>query len=231
MKATQIEVPDYIVTALESACRPATDRQRDAKRKPGPLLAFFDIAPGQAVGELMAGLCYVTSIVAEVVGQNGVMYSTNSEVLVERFKGSPVGKRIKKYGLINVREVISEPDDPQLPSGELDAVLSFMIYHDMVWSGADRPAMNTAVFNSLKPGGIYAVMDHHAPAGAGTSIVQTKHRIEKQVVVNEILAAGFELEDETDLLENPQDLMDIMVHEKGVRDCTSRFVLKFRKPG
>jgi predicted methyltransferase len=73
-------------------------------------------------------------------------------------------------------------------------------------------------------------MDHHAPTGAGTSIVQDKHRIEKQLVVDEILAAGFKLEDETDLLENPEDSMDTMVHEKGVRDRTSRFVLKFKKP-
>ena len=55
--------------------------------------------------------------------------------------------------------------------------------------------------------------------------------IEKDVVVDEVQAAGFELEDETDLLENPDDALDTMVHEKSVKDRTHRFVLKFRKPG
>ena len=162
------------------------------------------------------------------MGDAGTVYATNSQQLVDRFKGSPVRKLIDRHDLANVVELISEPDDPGLPEGELDTVFSFMIYHDMVWVGADREAMNAAVFRALKPGGIYAVMDHHAPDGAGISVVQTTHRIEKDVVVDEVRAAGFELEDESDLLEHPEDSMDAMVHEKSIRDRTHRFVLKFR---
>jgi len=229
--ARKIQTPDYIRAALSSGRRRASDRKRDDARKPGELLAFYQIGPGQKVAELMAGTCYITSIVAEIVGDTGAVYATNSQQLIDRFKGSPARKLIDQFDLSNVVEVISEPDEPGLPTGELDAVLSFMIYHDMVWLGADRPAMNAAVFRSLKPGGIYAVMDHHAPAGAGITVVQDTHRIEKDVVVDEVQAAGFELEDETDLLENPDDALDTMVHEKSVKDRTHRFVLKFRKPG
>ena len=97
----------------------------------------------------------MTSILAEIVGDTGVVYATNSQQLIDRFKGSPVRKLIDRFDLANLLEVISEPDDPGLPAGELDAVFSFMIYHDMVWLGADRAAMNAAVFRSLKPGGGY----------------------------------------------------------------------------
>jgi predicted methyltransferase len=230
MPTTTIQIPDHIRAALESDRRSNSDKKRDANRKPGELLAFYNIEPGQKVAELMAGSCYVASLLAEIVGDAGTVYATNSQQLVDRFKGSPVRKLIDRHDLANVVELISEPDDPGLPEGELDTVFSFMIYHDMVWVGADREAMNAAVFRALKPGGIYAVMDHHAPDGAGISVVQTTHRIEKDVVVDEVRAAGFELEDESDLLEHPEDSMDAMVHEKSIRDRTHRFVLKFRKP-
>lgn len=230
MTTSQIKIPDYIDAAINSNQRKSSDKKRDDNRKPGELLAFYNIKPGQKVAELMAGSCYVTCIVAEIVGDEGAVYATNSQQLVDRFKGSPVRKLIDRFDLSNVVEVISEPDDPGLPAGELDAVLSFMIYHDMVWLGTDRPAMNAAIFQALRPGGLYAVMDHHAPEGAGISVVQDTHRIEKGVVVDEIRAAGFELEDGTDILENPADPLDAMVHDKSIRDRTHRFVLKFRKP-
>ncbi len=230
MPTTTIQIPDHIRTALESDRRSNSDKKRDANRKPGELLAFYNVEPGQKVAELMTGSCYVAFLLAEIVGDAGSVYATNSQQLVDRFKGSPVRKMIDRHDFANVIELISEPDDPGLPEGELDTVFSFMIYHDMVWVGADREAMNAAVFRALKPGGIYAVMDHHAPDGAGISVVQTTHRIEKDVVIDEVCAAGFELEGESDLLEHPEDSMEAMVHEKSIRDRTHRFVLKFRKP-
>lgn len=230
MPTTTIQIPNHIRTALESDRRSNSDKKRDANRKPGELLAFYNVEPGQKVAELMTGSCYVAFLLAEIVGDSGSVYATNSQQLVDRFKGSPVRKMIDRHDFANVIELISEPDDPGLPEGELDTVFSFMIYHDMVWVGADREAMNAAVFRALKPGGIYAVMDHHAPDGAGISVVQTTHRIEKDVVVDEVCAAGFELEGESDLLEHPEDSMEAMVHEKSIRDRTHRFVLKFRKP-
>ena len=60
--------------------------------------------------------------------------------------------------------------------------------------------------------------------------MQDTHRIQKGVVVDEVRVAGFELEDETSLLENPDDSLETMVHEKSIRDRTHRFVLKFQKP-
>ena len=90
--------------------------------------------------------------------------------------------------------------------------------------------MNRSVFNALKPGGIYGVVDHHAPEGSGIDFVQTTHRIEKSVVIEEVTAAGFELEAESDILENAGDTLEQMVHEKTIRDRTHRFVLRFIKP-
>ena len=73
-------------------------------------------------------------------------------------------------------------------------------------------------------------MDHHAPAGAGISVGQDTHRIEKNVVVDEVRAAGFEMADGTGILANPGDTLETMVHEKSIRDRTHQFAVKFRKP-
>ena len=54
--------------------------------------------------------------------------------------------------------------------------------------------------------------------------------LKKDFVVDEVLKAGFDLENESDLLENPDDNLTDMVFEKHIRDRTSRFLLRFKKP-
>ena len=48
-------------------------------------------------------------------------------------------------------------------------------------------------------------------------------------MIEEVSRAGFYFDDDSDLLENPDDPMDQMVFEKGIRDQTSRFMLIFKK--
>ena len=59
-----------------------------------------------------------------------------------------------------------EFDDPFPPEArDLDAVYIVLFYHDTVWMGADRDRMNRAVFNALRPGGFYFIIDHAARCG------------------------------------------------------------------
>ena len=231
MKAAEITIPDEIRRALLSSRRTDEDRQRDEPRHIADLLAFAGIRPGMWVADLMASRGYLAGTLAEIVGDAGKVYAQNSPRMVERFKGAdPVAERIVESGLTNTVSVICELEDLKLPAGGLDAIFSFMFYHDTVWVGTDRAAMNASVFRALKPGGIFAVVDHHAPVGAGVSVAQETHRIERRVVVDEVTAAGFTLADETDLLENPDDPLDVLVFDKTVRDHTHKFALKFQKP-
>ena len=221
-------IPDYVRTAVASPRRPERDTARDAGRKPAETFAFYGIKPGDRVAELNAGWGYIIGILAEIVGPTGKVYSHATEASNKRWNGNPVEKRIGKTGLSNVELVLGPMDAPNLPSG-LDAVFMVMNYHDSVWSGANRPAMNKAVFDALKPGGIFALIDHHARPGRGTEDCHAIHRIEKKVVIDEVTAAGFRLEAESNILENPEDPCTTQVHEKDIRDKTHRFVLKFRK--
>jgi len=96
-----------------------------------------------------------------------------------------------------------------------------------------RSNLYFAIFAALRPGGVYVIVDHSAPEGAGTTQAQTNHRIEESVVRDEVQKAGFQLVASANFLRNPSDTRDwnASPHAAGERRGTSdRFVLKFRKP-
>ena len=226
-----IQIPEYVTAGLASPRRPSEDRDRDELRRIGPLLAFFGVRPGQHVADLMASRGYVAGLLAEIVGEHGRVYAQNSAQLLARFKGAPpIASRIRETGVTNLVEIVAELEDPGLPVGQLDGVFSFMFYHDSIWVGTDRARMNTAVFHALKPGGIFGVVDHDAVPGAGAGVARDLHRVERSLVIDEVTAAGFRLEDETDLLANPADPRNVLVFDKSIKDHSDKFALKFRKP-
>ncbi|MDX2142742.1 MAG: hypothetical protein SFV19_05270 [Rhodospirillaceae bacterium] len=217
---------------LNSPHRPEADKKRDVHRKPAETMAFFGIKPGMTVGELMTSRGYFTAVLAEAVGDKGKVYGQNNKWLRDRIKDTnrPLGELITKGGYTNIIEQNTELEDLQLPAGQLDAIFVVMFYHDLYWLGIDRAAMNKSVMAALKPGGIYGIIDHHAAPGMGIMDVNKNHRIERQEVVDDVTKAGFELAEETDLLENPKDPLNVTVFQQEIRGTTNQFVLKFKKP-
>lgn len=220
---------------LSAEDRDAKDRELDAGRHPGELLAFFDIKPGMKVAELGAGTGYTAELLARRVGPKGKVFAQNPKFVLEKFAEKPWSERLKKPVMKPVVRVDREFDDP-LPkqAKDLDAVFLVLFYHDTYWMGIDRAKMNAAIFKALKPGGTFAVVDHSAAEGHGDSDVKTLHRIEEALVKKEIESAGFELESEGQFLRNPEDKLDwndapsASAEKRGTSD---RFVLKFKKPG
>jgi predicted methyltransferase len=125
-------------------------------------------------------------------------------------------------------------DDPLPPEAkDLDAVLIVLFYHDLVWQKVDRDRMNRAVFQALKPGGTFAVIDHSGRPGTGVTEVQTVHRIEEKALRDEIERAGFKLSGEASFLRNPADTRDWNDSPRAAGDrrgTSDRFVLRFVKP-
>jgi predicted methyltransferase len=91
--------------------------------------------------------------------------------------------------------------------------------------------VDKAFFDSLKPGGLLIIVDHAAADGSGTRDTDTLHRIDIETVKREVLAAGFVLESESDILRNPGDPRTASVFDAAIKGKTDQFVLKFRKPG
>ena len=220
-----------VVTAAD---RSPEDRALDAGRKPDQLLAFIGIQPGWRVADLGAGGGYTTELLKRAVGSEGVVYGQNSKKLLEMFLEKPWSARLEKPAMKGVVRLDRDFDDP-LPGDlrPLDAVTIVLFYHDTVWLGVNRAAMNKAVFAALKPGGVFVIVDHSARPGDGIDVASTFHRIEENVVKSEVQAAGFVLDGQADFLRNKDDTRDWNDSPRAAgerRGTSDRFVLRFRKP-
>ncbi|MCB9739836.1 MAG: class I SAM-dependent methyltransferase [Deltaproteobacteria bacterium] len=221
---------DPIAAAVAHPDRWGEDRARDADRKPAEVLRFFGLASGQKVAEMMAGRGYYAELLSRVVGPQGRVYVQNNAFVLQKFAAAPLAERLGRGGFGNVVRLDNELEAPGLPTGELDAVLMILFYHDTFWMQADRPKMLAAIFASLRPGGVFGVVDHRAAKGHAADDVKTLHRIEEDVVVREITAAGFVLDGRSDVLAHSADDGSKSVFDPAIRGRTDRFVLRFRKP-
>jgi predicted methyltransferase len=228
------DVPQPIKDAIAAPDRSDSDRRLDAGRKPGEVLAFFKVAPGQKIGELFAGGGYTSELLARVIGDSGHLWSENTKEAMDKFLRKPWTARAAEPAMKNVTTVELPVDAPFPPDAKkLDAVITVLNYHDTVNMKADRAKMNKAVFDALKPGGIYGIVDSSAAAGSGVRDTETLHRIDEDVVKQEVQAAGFTLAGESDVLRNPADKRDWSSSPRAAgerRGTSDRFVLRFIKP-
>lgn len=222
------QAPDYagVVAAQD---RLASDREVDKRRDPAQLLAYTGVRPGMKVLDVNSGGGYTTELLSRIVGPTGVVYAQDSQSTVDRVKDR-YAQRLQNYPMKNMVRVVRDYSDPVPPGvSDLDLVTLFFFYHDISnMSGVDRVQMNRRIYAALKPGGLFVVADHSAARGAGTSVTNTLHRIDEELVRREVEAAGFQLVGEGGFLHNPDDPRDGRVFQSKVR--VDEFVLKFKKP-
>jgi predicted methyltransferase len=232
--AAQVTVPPAIQAVIDAPDRADADRALDKGRHPAEMLAFFGIAPGMKVAELGAGGGYTTEILARAVGASGAVYGQNNKFILERFAEKPWSERLKKPVMKSVIRVDREFDDPLPPEAKnLDAVFMILFFHDTVWMGTDRAKMLRGVLAALKPGGVFAIIDHSGRPGTGATETKTLHRIEDKAVRDEVEKAGFRFAGEASFLRNPADTRDWNDAPSAAADrrgTSDRFVFKFIKP-
>jgi predicted methyltransferase len=222
------------LSIVDAPDRSPEDRALDPGRHPVEMLNFLALTEGMRVAELGAGRGYSTELLARAVGPSGVVYAQNSPSMLKRIGETPWADRLKKPVMANVVRLDRDFDDP-LPADvrDLDAVIFLFIYHDTVWMKTDRDRMNHAVYNALKPGGIYVVADHSSRVGAGAGDAETFHRIDQATLEQEVEKAGFRLVGEADFLRNPNDARDWNDSPRAAGDrrgTSDRFILRFIKP-
>ncbi len=216
--------------ALAAASRPDEDRARDAGRMPAEVLEFFGIGAGSRVADVLSGGGYYTRILTPVIGPEGAVYAGNNPFF-QRFGDEAMTALLSEPGFENVMRIDGPADEIALPSdGSLDAVMIALAYHDLWLTDEDRDELNRRVFAALRSGGAYGIIDHSAAEGTGSSAVESLHRIEESVIVEEISRAGFELGARGDFLANPDDDRSLRVFDPAIRGQTDRFVLRFEKP-
>jgi predicted methyltransferase len=205
--------------------------------KQAELIRFARVDAGSTVIDVYPGDGDWTRLFSEAVGPGGRVYSF-VPAEVAHFKNDPVGLMrtlAKEPGLENVEAVsaglVALPDVMQ----PADVLWLHLFYHDLHTAliqdkGATAADFNRAVYERLKRGGAYVIVDHAAAAGSGTNDTQALHRIDPASVRAEVEAAGFVLDAESAMLANEDDPHSIKVFDPAIKGETDRFAFRFVKP-
>jgi predicted methyltransferase len=236
--ALSAHADDYTATqakieaAMAAEIRGIEDTERDENRMPVETLEFFGLRDDMKVVELLPGGGWYTKILAPVLAENGEYYVALGTGRVKQNLAELPG--FENMQIVAEDAVISRPEGSPvyvletegLGVTDADIVLTFRNYHNFGPEG--RAAMNQAAWDALKPGGIYAVVDH-TRRHMEKDNPENRRRIDPVLAILEIQAAGFRLADYADLHFRADDELRYEVGRKTVTGNTDRFTLMFIK--
>lgn len=220
--------------ALNNPGRLAKDLERDQRDSPGDIIALLNLKAGDRVADIFGGSGYYSEIMAQVVGQDGVVLLHNNQAYLGYVAEDMKARFDKREAPVVVRHD-REPADLDLGENTLDAAIIIMSYHDLYyseegWPPIDRLNFMEQIVSALKPGGRFLIVDHQAAEGAGVTAVQTLHRIEASAAQQDIELVGLVYVGGTDVLRNSEDDHSLHVFDPAIKGKTDRFVQVFEKP-
>ncbi len=252
---TPAQADPALKAAIAGAQRTPAATARDAARHPYETLSFFGIRADMTVVELSPGGGWYTEILAPYLKPRGqlIVAGDDPESTVGYYQRSAARMEKKlsadpaSFDKVRVA-VFAPPAKLQYAApASADMVLTFRNVHN--WAAAGDEVVIAAfksVFTSLKPGGVFGVVDHRLPAGSVQDAKASSGYVHVAYVTRLAEAAGFRLAAASEINANPKDTAD---HPGGVwalpptygqkdRDRarfeaigeSDRFTLKFVKP-
>jgi predicted methyltransferase len=221
--------------AVADSSRPDSDTARDVDRKPAETLVFAGIKSGDKVADYGADAGYFTRLFANVVGPMGHVYAVEPTAFFKFEHFVKAVAELQGYAVAHPTVTVTTAaalEGLKFPE-KLDLFWISRNYHDLhdkFMGPVDTAAFNKAVYDALKPGGFYVVLDHSAAPDATTDVTETLHRSESSTVRREVEAVGFKFDSESSILANPADPRTATVFDQTIRGHTDQFILKFRKP-
>jgi predicted methyltransferase len=230
--AAHADVEVLITEAVASDSRSADEKARDANRKPLETLQFFRLEPDMRVLELLPGGGWYTKILAPVLAENGQLFVA---VGTQRVEAMVADGTLEDVEVVKTEGKFTRPEGSRrfyfdgfaMDVDDIDLALTFRNLHNMTEEG--RASMNAAVFEALKPGGYYGVVDH-TRRHMQSDNDENWRRMDPVQMILEIEAAGFDFVDFSDLHYRPDDTLEYEVGRKTVTGNTDRFTLLFQKP-
>jgi predicted methyltransferase len=185
----------FVVTALSLAGPAFAQRdegEREKVERVADILTALGVRDGAHIADLGSADGFYTLRIAAAVAPSGKAYAID----IEQKSLDKLRERAQKDNVSNVEIILSEPADPKLPPGALDAILIRNAYHEMV---AYRDILK-GVMSGLKPGGLLVVSE-----GMSDNLLDKpreqqvkEHYIAPGIVESELREAGFEIIDRDD---------------------------------
>jgi predicted methyltransferase len=226
-------VEQKITAAVQGDIRTAEETARDENRKPLETLTFFGLQDDMRVVELLPGGGWYTKILAPVLREKGTLYvaiatsNVAGDLLTQpgfdRVKVLDIGVAPERTGPFGTNSIA--PFDFGVT--DVDLVLTFRNVHNFTPEG--RTNVNTAVYRALRSGGHFGIVDH-SRRHMEPMTAENRRRADVVEIMKEVLAAGFEFVDYSDLHYRPDDELRYEVGRHTVTGNTDRFTLLFRKP-
>ena len=223
-----------IRAAIASDVRPAADTARDSNRKPLETLLFMGLRDDMTVIELVPAGGWFTKIIAPVVKDRGKYYAALGPLddvrALKSQHASFSAIEVAESGrdlTFRAPENLAAARDTSLGVRNADIVVTFRNLHN--YRPEMRALLNKAVFDSLKPGGLYGVLDHTRRHMEPDSR-ENGRRVDPVLMIKEIQAAGFVLEDYSTIHYSPADALELEVGNPEVSNQTDRLLFRFRKP-
>ncbi|HUL14589.1 MAG TPA: class I SAM-dependent methyltransferase [Terriglobales bacterium] len=179
----------FIAALTLCALGPSLWSAQDILREEADRLAtVLKWRPGSVVAEIGAGNGKLSLAAAERVGPSGKVYSTELDMQALAHLEELAAKEA------NITAVKAAVSNTNLAPECCDSIFMRLVYHHLT-----KPAeIDASLFRSLKPGGRLAVIDE-APR-KGTSIPEGVpknrggHGVPQQILIHELVAAGFQVE-------------------------------------
>ena len=227
------EIDAKVEAALAAESRPDSDRVRDDNRMPLETLEFFGMKDNMRVLELLPGRGWYTRVLAPVLAENGKLYvAIGTERIEEGVLKEPGFDKVSVLNTTANQRRSEERrmyivDEFDFGLRDLDLVVTFRNLHN--FDKKDRDEINRNVFESLRRGGLYGVVDH-TRRHMEPPTLENRRRIDPVVVIKDMLDVGFEFVAFADLHYRPDDELEYEVGRRSVSGNTDRFTLLFRKP-
>ncbi len=156
---------------------------RDAWQRPYQIMDALGIGEGSAVADIGAGGGWFTIRLSTQVGPNGRVYAED----IQQPMVDAIARRASREPYHNVQTILGTPVDPNLPAGQIDAVLIVDAYHEM----EEPKTLLANVAKGLKPTGVIGVVDFKKDGGGPGP--EMDERVDPEKVIADATAAGLEL--------------------------------------
>ena len=184
-------------------------------------------APAMPMGNMGQGAMPMANMPTGTMPQNGM--AQNGNVPMGGMGGANELNAIASDSAYSNVTALSQSTSKLMVPQAVDVVWTSQNYHDLHNPGTlhadDMAALNKSIFDALKPGGVFLVIDYAAAPGTGFMQSGTLHRADAEAEKAEILKAGFVFDGESKILARPNDPHTMRAHEQD-----DQFMFRFRKP-